>query len=106
MLAARRSIAQDDVPGREIVMKIVACTCRAAGKRVAIVAVQKSVLDAGSEADRYIMHLSTAFPDAEIVLYGDDGSGKGKYYGRGDLIEALGTISPNDLPWQEVEVDL
>ena len=87
-------------------MKISVSACKVMGEKVAIVAVQPDVLDQGSEADRYIMHLGTVFEDAEVILYAEDGTGKARFYGRGDMIEALGEVQASQLPWQEMEADL
>lgn len=87
-------------------MKIVASICKVKGERIALVAVQKSVLDHSVEADRYIQHLKQTFDDAPIVLYGQDAEGKGKFYGRGDLVDKLGEIPPDQIPWQEIEADV
>jgi hypothetical protein len=76
-----------------------------AGERIALVAVQKDVLEFSSEADQYVDRLSQVFEGLPVVLMGQDPEG-GKYYGRTDLVEKLGTVDPNQVPWQEIDVDL
>jgi hypothetical protein len=85
--------------------KIVGSIVKIQGERIALVAVQKQVLDHSAEADRYVMHLGTAFPDMPIILMGQDEEG-GKFYGRGDLVDRLAEIDINQIPWQEIDVDL
>ena len=85
-------------------MKIIASTCKVQGEKVAIVAVRKDVL-VGSEAERYVGHLVPAFPGAQVVLYAED-EGKARFYGRSDLVDALGQIDVAGIPWQEVDVEL
>jgi hypothetical protein len=85
-------------------VKIVASTCKVDGQNVALVAVQEQVL-AGSEADRYVMHLQSAFPGAEVVLVAQS-EGKARFYGRDDLVDALGEIDAAQIPWREMDVDL
>ncbi len=85
--------------------KIVGSIVKIKGERVALVAVQKQVLDHSAEADRYVVHLAAAFPDMPIILMGQDPEG-GKFYGRGDLVDRLSEIDINEIPWQELDVDL
>jgi hypothetical protein len=59
----------------------------------------------GSEADRYLMHLQPAFPGAQVVLCAQD-KGKARFYGRDDLVDALGETDVGRIPWQEIDVDL
>jgi hypothetical protein len=86
-------------------MKLVGSIVKIDGERIALVLVQKQVLDYSSEADRYVEQLGSVFPGIPVVLLGQDEEG-GKYYGRTDLVEKLGQVDPNTVPWQEMEVDL
>ncbi len=87
-------------------MKVVASICRVAGERVAVVAVDKSVVEYQSEADRYIDALSPAFDGLPVVLLARDEAGNATYFGREDLCQGLSPVPPDDIPWQELDLDL
>ena len=86
-------------------MKIVGSIVKVQGERIALVAVQKQVLDYSSEADRYVDQLVSVFEGLPVVLLGQDADGA-KYYGRDDIVEKLAHVDPNQVPWQELDVDL
>ncbi|MEN8151391.1 MAG: hypothetical protein ABFS86_16360 [Planctomycetota bacterium] len=86
-------------------MKIVGSIVKIQGERIALVAVQKDVLEFSSEADQYVDRLSQVFEGLPVVLMGQDPDGA-KYYGRDDLVKKLGTVDPNQVPWQEIEAEL
>ena len=86
-------------------MKIVGSVVKIQGERIALVAVQKDVLEFSSEADRYVDRLGQVFEGLPVILMGQDPDGA-KYYGRSDLIEKLAEVDPNQVPWQEINVDL
>ena len=87
-------------------MKITGCICKVAGERIAVVAVQRSVLDHQSEADRYMEHLAPVFDGLPVVLMGQGDDGKIAWYGRGDLTDKMGTVPIESIPWQEIDVDI
>ena len=87
-------------------MKITGSIVKAAGERFALVAVQRSVLDYTSEADRYVEALSTAFENLPVVLMGQAEDGKITYYGRDDLTRSLANVPLDQIPWQEIDVNL
>lgn len=87
-------------------MKITGSIVKAAGERFALVAVQPSVLEWSSEADRYIEALSPAFDGIPVVLVSQTPEGKARFYGRADLTETLSEVPLPDVPWQEIDVDL
>jgi len=86
-------------------MKIVSSIVKIQGERIALVAVQKDVLEFSSEADQYVERLGTVFEGLPVILFGQDGDG-GKYYGDHQLVEKFAEVDPNQIPWQEIDVDL
>lgn len=84
-------------------MKIVGAVCRIKGERVALVAVQPDVLAYQSEADRYIQDLSPAFDGVPVLLMAEKEGGM-TWYGRDDLVDAMGQIPPEQVPWQEMDL--
>jgi hypothetical protein len=87
-------------------MKITGTIVKAKGDRFALVAVQASVLEFSSEADRYVEALSAAFDNLPVVLMGQTEDGKLKFYGREDLAQSLANVPLEEIPWQEIDVDL
>ena len=86
-------------------MKIVGSIVKIQGERIALVAVQKDVLEFSSEADTYIERLGTVFEGMPIVLFGQDEDG-GKYYGDDNLISKFAEVDPAQIPWKEIDADL
>lgn len=87
-------------------MKVVGSICKIGGDRVAVVMVQAEVLEFSSEADRYVDALSPAFDGLPVVLFARTDEGKAKYYGQSDYCDKLAKVPPEEIPWQQVDVDL
>jgi hypothetical protein len=87
-------------------MKITTSICRVAGERVALVAVQKSVVEHQVEADRCIEHLGPVFEGLPVLLMGVGESDSVRWYGRSDLVDKMGEIPVDRIPWEEIDVDL
>ena len=86
-------------------MKAIVSACTVDGERVAIVAVQKGILDFESEAEKYLDTLAPAFEGANVILTAQE-EGSVRYYGRPDLCEKLGQVPLDSIQWQEVDLDL
>jgi hypothetical protein len=84
-------------------MKIVGSVCRIKGERVALVMVDAGVLEFTSEADRYTELLSPAFDNLPVLLMAQK-EGGATWYGRDDLVDAMGEIPPDQVPWQEMDL--
>ena len=87
-------------------MKITGCVCKVEGEKVAVVAVQRAVLDHSVEADRYIEHLAPVFEGRTVVLMGQGEDDSVTWYGPPPLTEKLGQVALDQFPWQEMDVDL
>jgi hypothetical protein len=88
---------------KEVRMKAVAALAKVKGERVALVMVEASVLDFESEADRYVEMLSPSFEGRQVLLMAQTEGGN-RWYGRSDLVEAMGEVPPDQIPWQETEI--
>ena len=86
-------------------MKIVGSIVKIQGERVALVAVQKDVLEFSSEADKYLDALAPAFEGANVILTVQE-EGSVRYYGRPDLCEKLGQVPLDKIQWQEIDLDV
>jgi hypothetical protein len=86
-------------------MKVVSSIVKIDGDRIALVAVQKDVLEFSSEADQYVERLGRAFDGLPVVLFGQDEDG-GKYYGDNHLVSKFAEVDPSQIPWKEIELDL
>ena len=86
-------------------MKITGSVVKIQGERIALVAVQKDVLEFSSEADQYVDRLGQVFEGMPVILMGQDPDGA-KFYGRSDIVEKLSEVDTNQIPWQEIEADI
>lgn len=68
---------------------------------VAVVVVQKYVIDNSFEANKTTTFLQELFPEMPIVLLAQDYRGVPVYYGRMDLVNWLSNIPPENLKWYE-----
>ena len=86
-------------------MQVVGAVCKVKGERVALVVVQESVVDYESEADRYVEMLAPAFDGNPVLLMAQTDGGV-RWYGRSDLVSAMGEIPPDQIPWKQLDIDV
>jgi len=71
----------------------------------AVVVVKQHVVDNTTEANRAIGSFGPAFPGLPVVLMGQDGFGRPKYYGRRDIVNFLTRVPLRAIPWRRYELN-
>jgi len=68
----------------------------------AVVSVKDATISEPENAEKLVETLQTAY-QCPVVLMGETSS---QLFGRQDVVDFLGQMSPADLPWQESAVDI
>lgn len=72
---------------------------------VAVIAVQKHVLNDVGRRDDVIVDCQKLFPGCNIILMGQDSYGRPTYYGRSDITRFLSRIDMRRLPFKRYNVN-
>lgn len=75
------------------------------GLTLAIVKVDKDVLDVPGRARDVITSLQSVFPNMPIVLVARDSKGKLFFFGRPDIVNHLGEVTLRDAEWKQYTAD-
>jgi hypothetical protein len=68
---------------------------------LAIIMVKRHVIENNLEANRTIDSFTPAFGGVPVVLMGQDGFGRPRYYGRRDLVNFLVNVPVQLIPWKQ-----
>ncbi len=71
----------------------------------AIVVVKPHVVDNATEANRAIVSFCPVFHGLPVVLMGQDGFGRPKYYGRPDIVNFLAHVPLQAISWRKYELN-
>lgn len=81
--------------------KIQGAVIKEQGVTFAITVVKKHILNSQTQCQQAAQSFQHLFPDMPIVLMGQDSRGTPSYWGRKDIVNFMGNIHPNRIPWKE-----
>ncbi len=82
-------------------MKVQGAFIEKEGLTVAVVKVDKDVLDVPGRARDFIKPLQSVFPSMPIVLVARDSKGKLFFFGRPDIVDRMGEVTLRDAEWKQ-----
>jgi hypothetical protein len=71
----------------------------------AVVVVKEHVVNDSTEAARAVASFIPMFPGLPVVLMGQDGFGRPKYYGRHDIVNFLANVPLQAIPWRKYQLN-